>query len=264
MMLVFPQLNTGAIGQYPLIRRRRYSAITNLLADGTMVGYCDSTPHCNAWDMTLRDLTDTEAQSIRQLFEAVEGRRGAFTFLDPTANLLAHSEDLDNSCWTRGPMLQMTAGASDPVGGQHGMHVINSGQNTQSLAQVVTAPAWFGYSFSLYARSTGISQLSLTRSSSVSTHTRVFPIGEGWMRCSLFGALDTREDAVRFAVELLPGASIDVYGIQAEAQPAASAYKHTGGRNGVYLNARFDADVLEAVADGPDQHRLDVKIVAKD
>lgn len=264
MTLVFPQLNTGAVGQYPLIRRRRYSGVTNILSDGSMVSYHDSAPTVNSWDLTLRDLTDMEAESIRNLFQAVEGRRGSFTFLDPTANLLAHSEEFEKSCWDRAPMLQVTAGVDDPLGGMRAIRLINAGQSVETLSQSLTAPAWFGYCFSVYARSRGNSPLSLTRSASSGAHTRVFPLGSGWMRCVLSGALNTLDQTVRFTLELPPGASVDVFGMQAEAQPSASAYKPSGARNGVFEDARFDADVLEAIADGPDQHRVDLRIVAKD
>ena len=263
-MIVFPQLKTGAAGQYPLIRRRRYTAVTNVLRDGSMVNYADSTPWTNAWDLTLRDLTDSEADSIQQLFQTVEGRRGTFTFVDPTANLLAHSEELDNSCWTNGPMIHINGGIDDPVGGMRAIRVINAGQTTQTLSQVLLAPAWFGYCFSVYGRSIGGSSVSLTCASPSSTHTRLFQLGAAWIRCVLSGALNASDQSTQFTLELPSGASVDVYGLQAEAQPSASAYKRTGSRNGVYSKARFDEDVLQQISDGPDQHRFDLKIVAKD
>lgn len=263
-MIVFPQLTTGAGAQYPLVRRRRCTSVVNVLADGSTVAYADSTPRSNTWSLALRDLTDMEADSIQRLFETVEGRQGNFTFLDPAANLLAHSEELDNSCWNKDPMLQLNTGVDDPVGGRRAMSLVNSGQSVQNLSQTLNAPGWFGYAFSVYARSTANSALSLIRSGQSSTHARVFSLGPGWTRCVLSGALNVSDESVRFALELPAGASVDLYGIQAEAQPSASAYKATRDRNGVYSNARFDDDVLLSFADGPDQHRLDLRIVARD
>jgi hypothetical protein len=212
----------------------------------------------------LRDLADTEADSIQQLFQSVEGRLGTFTFIDPTANLLAHSEELDNFCWTKGPMIQTAGGIDDPLGGTRASRLINAGQTSQTLSQALPLPAWFGYCFSVYARSIGGSSLSMTTASSSSTHTRLFQLAPGWIRCLLSGALNATDASLQFTLELDAGASVDVFGIQAEAQPSASAYKRTGSRNGVYSKARFDEDVLQQISDGPDQHRFDLKIVAKD
>ena len=263
-MLVFPQLTSGAIGQLPIVRRRRYIAPINVLGDGSSITYPDSTPRTNFWELTLRDLSDPEADSIRQLFQSVEGRRGAFTFLDPTANLLADSEELDSTSWSKDPLLQLTPGVADPIGGLRAIRLINTGQDLQSLTQTLDGPGWFNYCFSVYGRSSGSSGLSLRRSSSSNVHARVFPLGAAWTRCALSGALNTTGETVQFALQFPAGASVDLFGIQAEAQPSASGYKQSRARDGVYSNARFDEDMLRQTSDGPDQHGFNLRIVAKD
>jgi hypothetical protein len=264
VMLVFPQLKTGAVAQYPLARRRIAGGLINNLGDGSVVTHADSTPRLNRWELGFRDLTDAEADSLKNLFQAVEGRRGTFTFVDPAANLLAHSEELDKTCWTKGPMIQVANGIDDPLGGAHAMRLINAGQTEQALSQTLPAPAWFRYCMSVYARSASSSSLTLTRSATSDVHSRVFMPGSAWSRWVLSGALNTTSESVTFSVVLPPGGSVDVFGIQAEPQPASSAYKRTDSRNGVFPHARFDDDVLRLVSDGPDQHRCDLQIVARD
>ncbi len=263
-MLVFPQMTTGAIGQFPIVRRRRFITVMNVLRDGSAVTYADSTPRTNFWELTLHDLSDKEADSIRQLFQTVEGRLGSFTFLDPTANLLAHSEELDSPSWTKDPLLQLNSSIDDPVGGVRAIRLINAGQSPQALTQSLDAPAWFDFCFSVYARSEAGSGLSLTRSSSTNAHTRVFTLPSTWTRCTLSGALNVPDGSVQFTLELPAGASVDLFGIQAEAQPSASAYKRSGSRSGVYSNARFDQDALRETSERPDQYRFDIRILAKD
>jgi hypothetical protein len=263
MTNVFPQLKTGAMAQFPIVRRRRWRYVTNVLADGTMISYSDPAPLTNVWEIALRDLTDAEAQSIQDLFQTVEGRRDSFLFVDPTANLLAHSEELGASSWTKGPMLQATYGIDDPLGGSRAIRLVNAAQAAQAVAQSVPAPAWYGYCFSVYARSASNGAVTLARAASGSVHSRVFQPGPGWSRCVLSGALNVTDTGIQFALELPAGASVDVFGIQVEAQPAPSAYKSTGNRDGVYT-ARFDQDALRLVSDGPDQHRLDLRILARD
>lgn len=263
-MLVFPQLTTGATGQFPLVRRRSRRSVQNFLNDGSTVNYSDGSPRSNDWELSLRDLTDAEANAIQTLFQSVEGRRGAFTFLDPAANLIADSEDFSSSRWTNGPLIQITAGVADPLGGARAARLINAGQSSQALAQTLPAPGWFVFSLSVYGRSLSGGPISLTRSSASATHTRVFDLGDRWTRCVLSGALNTVGESVSFSVELPAGASVELFGFQVEAQPFASAYKRTINRNGVYSNARFDSDTLDFIDDGPDQHRFDLRIVAKD
>ena len=64
-------------------------------------------------------------------------------------------------------------------------------------------------------------------------------------------------------IELAPGASADVFGLQVEAQTGPSAYKPTPGRGGVYSAARFSEDVLRARADGLDWHAIRVRITSR-
>lgn len=263
-MLVFPQLRTGALSQYPLRQTRSGLTLTNGLADGNAVSWVDSVPRMNRWQLTARDLTDTESESIQSLFAAVEGRLGTFTFIDPTANILAYSEDLTKPCWSKDPMLQFTASVTDPYGGQRATRVINAGQNEQAVSQTLPLPASFTYAFSVYGRSAGGSMLSLQRSSSSASQRRTVAPADAWTRWSIGGALTGEDESVTFSLVLPAGASVDLFGIQAEPQPAPSAYKQSGARNGVYSHSRFDDDVLRLVSDGPNQHRYDLRIVARD
>ncbi len=263
-MVVFPQLSSGAPTQYPALRRRRTRAITNQLLDGTVVGFADSGVEVNSWDLTLRDLCDSECDAIRILFEAVEGRKGTFTFVDPTANLLAHSEELSDPAWTKSPMVSVTPGVDDPLGGAQAVRLINGSQTSQGIEQALECPASFGYSFSLYARSAADAMISMSRSSSGATFSRMFTLGSAWTRCILAGSLNATDTAIRFGVTFPAGVAVDVFGLQVEAQPWASSYKRTRARSGVYCSARFDHDILRVVSDGPDQHRLNLRIIARD
>jgi hypothetical protein len=237
---------------------------SNEMRDGRTVKYADASFRTNAWELALRDLTDSEVDAIQSLFDGVEGRIGTFTFVDPTANLLADSEELYKASWVKGPLLQIAAGIDDPVGGQRAVRLTNASQTTQEFSQSIASPAWFRYTFSVYARSTSETTVMLARSASSSTHSRVYQVGMGWTRLVLSGALSSTDTDVQFAVQMPAGVTVDFYGLQVEAQPCASAYKRTGAQNGVYENARFDEDVLRLISDGPDQHRFNLRIVARD
>ena len=68
-------------------------------------------------------------------------------------------------------------------------------------------------------------------------------------------------ETVRFGVELQPGAWVEVFGPQVEAQTGASAYKRTLSRGGVYENARLDNDELLVTTVGPGRHRCELTVI---
>src|SRR5207253_9091970 len=110
IMLYYPQLMSGSISQYPVTRRNQRRTVTNLLADGSDLRMEDTPAAQVVWDLTYNHLTAGELMNLLQLFDAVEGRLGTFTFLDPTDNLLNWTEDLTQNVWTMDPLIHMTAG----------------------------------------------------------------------------------------------------------------------------------------------------------
>src|SRR5436190_16162990 len=107
-MLCFPQLSTGAIGQYPIGKRRLSRTVVNDAADGATFKLADAAAGAVEWELEFSTLSDDERAALTDLHGAVEGRLGAFTFLDPTDNLLCWSEALDESVWERNLLLTIT------------------------------------------------------------------------------------------------------------------------------------------------------------
>ena len=91
-MLYFPQLTTAAVSQFPGVRRLIHRTVVNRQADGREWKLADPGAQAMEWELELRGLTDTEAEAIQALFDATEGRRETFTFLDPFDNVLRWSE----------------------------------------------------------------------------------------------------------------------------------------------------------------------------
>lgn len=261
-MLAFPQLSSGGCAQYAFERSRSRRNVRNVMADGSVVTYRDSGAGLARWSLPFLHLSDNEAAAIEQLFDATAGKLGSFTFVDPGANLLCWSEDLTNPVWQHGPFLQSTNGIMDPRGTSRAWRLTNTGQATQRLAQRVAAPASFVYCFSVYARSTGGSALSLIRTGA-SEESTTTSLSSEWRRITTAGALSGDGNAITFSVELQPGAVVDVFGLQAEGQPGASAYMVTNSRGGVYT-ARFDQDELSIVAGARGSNDTKVRLISVD
>src|SRR5258706_7988767 len=233
-MLYFPQLSTGAVGQYPIQKRRLSRTVVNEAWDGTRLKLADTDAAAVQWTLDFQTLTGNERDSLEQLFRGVEGRLGDFTFLDPTDNLVCWSEKLDEPAWERNLLLTIIPAVADPNGGSSANRISNSGSAALAIQQTVNGPGWFQYGFSVEARSDQIQQLTLFRSTLTQTHSAPFSISPEWRRILLSGKFSGSDESVTFGMEIGPGGSVDLFGVQVEAQPGASGYKKTLSKCGVY------------------------------
>jgi hypothetical protein len=259
-MKCFPQLATGAVGQYPLCRTRRTRTVRNALADGRSIRLADTDAECTEWKLQFEELTDGELASLEGFFTAAEGCLNTFTFLDPAANLLSWSEDLDQAVWEKGPLASAAGGIADPLGTACAFRISNHGAAPQQIAQTLNVPAWYWYCLSMYARSGSAGEITLVQGD----QRRRRRVGPQWSRLVLAAQPASVAESVRFGLELDAGTSVDVFGIQAEAQTGASLYRRTRGRNGVYESARFNQDEFKVTTQGPGRHSCVLSVIDGD
>lgn len=213
------------------------------------------------WQLSYTNLTKAEWASIEQLFEAAEGKLNSFTFVDPTDNLLMWSEDWTKPVWTVDPLLQITNGTQDPSGGSGAIRIANTAQGVQRVVQTIASASWFQYCFSIYLRSETPVSASLICEGGEESNKSV-SIGANWTRMVHAGQLTSRQDGIAFGLELPPGAQIQAFAPQTEAQRAPGSYKKVTDRGGVYTNTRFDSDSLTGIADGPNRNSGRVTLVS--
>jgi hypothetical protein len=261
-MLYFPQLASGATVQYPFLKQRLQRTISNDLASGDSFKLLDPAWARVAWELTFETLNSEERVRLEEFFVKAGGRLNEFTFLDPTQNLFLRSEELVGSAWTKDPLLALSSGVADPNGGISATRVSNTGSASQRLHQTIQAPGWFCYCFSLYARSEAPTSVVLFRATGGTEETTSRALSANWARLALSGASQSEAESVTFGLGLAPGAAVDIYGLQAEAQPAPSTYRKTTSRCGVCRGARLDDDSLSITSHGPEQHSCTLRIVA--
>lgn len=261
-MLYFPQLLSGATAQYPFSKRRVARTVSEIHIDGHSSKMADPSAAVLEWRLSFSGLTDEERAAIESLFEAAEGRFGEFTFLDPTDNLLKWSEEFGSAAWVKGPMLQLTAGVPDPAGGDRATRITNAGAAAQTIRQTINAPSWFQYCFSCYARSPQPGSVTMFRSGSSTQQSKMLHAGPDWRRFSHVGALPQAEEQITFGFSLEAGTTVEVYGLQVEAQPSPSPYRKTTTRGGVYTKSRFADDSLSVTTDGPGAHSCTLRVVS--
>jgi len=248
-MLVFPQLTTGVLSQFPLRRRRLARTLTNTLPDLSTIKLSDPAGEILEWHLTYTGLTDGELANLQTFFEATEGSLNVFTFLDPTSNLLAWSDQLTEAAWTADPFIALRGNVTDPTGGTKAWQIWNSGMAPQGITQTLMAPGTYVYCFSAYMRS-----LSETAATLLLGNSQLpIAVGANWNRFTVAARGDTTALSTTFGISIPAGVSLEVFGIQAEAQPAASEYKPST-TGGVYGNAYFRDDTLTFTSTDVNHH----------
>jgi len=255
---IYPQLSSGALSQFPVQKRRRLRTVCNVSEDGRHVRLSDPTGTATEWRLTYADLTDVEMATIRDFFAAAEGTLNSFTFLDPTGNLLANSDELDHPVWEAGPLLALSKGEADPVGGLSAWRLFNRSDGVQNLLQSLGIPGIYLYCFSVYVRS----QTATTVTVVVGSQRATRAVTPAWNRIE-FSTRDLGVEPIAFGLECEAGSILDVYGMQLEPQAWASGFKSTG-RGGVYEGARLADDLLKVTTSGQNCHSCTVNIIHVD
>ena len=246
-MLYFPQLMSGATAQYPLTRIASRRTIVNDTAGGRMVKLDDPDAAGVAWDLRYSGLNDTERTALENLFVRAEGRLLTFAFLDPTANLLRWSEDFDQAVWLKDGGIAVS-----------GTRLTNAAGIVQGIRQVVQAPAAFSYCLSAEVLGETASAVTVSLGDGAVSSNTIAGVVRQRVFCS--GSVGGAAEQITCSVELAAGASVDVLGMQLEAQPYPSAYRRTRARGGVYERTRFVEDELSFVAHGLDDHAVAVRL----
>jgi hypothetical protein len=228
----------------------------NTAADGSTVRLTDPGAETIEWSLEYADLTDEEAATLVEFFNAAEGSLNGFRFVDPAGNLLAWSGELDTDVWQKDPMLHLAGGVNDPAGGTRAWTVTNSGAGAQVLAQTIDASGQYSYCFSVYVRAAipGVVRLS------IGEHVSERVVTGGWSRVVSVATPGPDAESVRFGIEVAAGSAVDVYGPQAEAQQGASVYRATT-RGGVYMDAHLSEDVFSVTRTGCNRNSCTVNII---
>ena len=262
-MLYYPQLTTGAIAQFPIKKRLIRRTAKTFASGASSLKLADADLSLAEWDLTYTGLSDAELQSMQDLFSVTRGRLLTFLFLDPTDNLLAWSESLTKSAWTKDPLLTLSEGVEDHAGSTRAVRLSNAGGAVQSLSQTVNVPGWYRYCFSLFVRSEVEFAFTLGLTNADGQPSASFEAIPEWRRHFFSAAIAGLAEDLTVRLELPAGAALECFGLQVEAQPGASPYKKTGENGGVYPAARFAEDHLTHTTNIQNDHDLRVRVISR-
>jgi len=134
-MLAFPQLATGTCAQYPLRTNTEFRTVFNQYNSTVTYKHVDIGYRFSTWELHLRQLTNAERATVQTFFDSVEGRLKWFTFLDPTDNLVARSQDFGAAIWVKDAGMIISGGQSDPLGSTSATLILNSGVVARRMTQ---------------------------------------------------------------------------------------------------------------------------------
>ena len=250
--LVFPQLATGALAQFPIRKTRIARTVKNVLPDGSVIAYPDPDAARLSWQLVYVALSSADLSALTTHFAACQGRLHDFTFIDPTDNMLNSSSSLQAPQWQMPPGISLTPQTADPNGANEAFTLTNTSQVAASISQTLNVPANYQYCFSVFATSAAASTITLIRSGPVAHDSVSVPISSQWSRVTSSGRLSDTGQTFTVAIQLEPGQQVSLYGPQLEAQITPSRYCPTATTGGVYADAHWGVDELLTSADGPD------------
>ena len=249
--LYFPQLSAGTVAQYPISKSRLIRSLKNVLPDGTMLVAADPGSGRLYWQLSYIDLTADEISALQSHFSACLGRVRAFSFIDPTDNMLTSSADFTAAAWNVSNSISVTPGVADPEGGSSAFTVVNNSGANAEILQTLNVPAQYQYCFSIYAQSAQAGQLTLSRRGSPGEQASGCNIGPAWARLVTSGKLSDSGTQFSAVIGLAPGQTVTLYGPQLDAQISPSRYHQTFQTGGVYANAHWNVDELIVNTEAP-------------
>lgn len=258
----FPHLNEGIGAQFPIRRTTRYRTVVNASDLTTSLRATDPGARRIAWWLRYHGLSDGEMDSLQSFFRAVRGSLDSFVFLDPEANLLAHSEDLEEQVWQKTAGLTVAAAPTSPVEAAQAFRLSTAPGQSAEIYQAINADASYRWVASAYARAAGGGTATLFLRSASGEKSFTHVLDSQWKRFHFGGQFWSAGEAVEAGLRLTGGASADVTGFQLEAQCAPSRYKRSGPQGGVYPEARFAQDSMRVTTLAPNCHQTALIVTA--
>jgi len=243
-MSFYPQIGSGVVTQFPFQRQRQWRAITTQLESGELISLPDAAGGQMTWSLQYRDLTTAEAQAVR--------------FIDPLANLLGWSENLAGAGWQANE-LSISSGASDPLGTQRASTVSNPTAGSLQLTQTLGISGDYVACFSAYVRASAAATVTMHRDGQQTAAA----VGPNWARVLISGTGTAGAVQSTFSLILAAGQSVNVFGLQVEAQPWPSVYKPTSAAAGIYEETYFADDELTITSTSLGFSRASVNLISR-
>ena len=254
----FPQTVNGSLVQFPFTRRRAWRVVLNEMESGERVSMADAAAGLVEWKLRYTDVSDSELASLTQLHADSGGGQRSFAFIDPTANLLAWSEDPGRPDWESSG-LTISGGANDPLNGHRATSISNGTAADLKLQQTVPLPGSMTCCFSVWVQSASSVSIGLGRDEQSLSYT----VSNGWKRIEFAGLGNEGAIHSTFVLTVPAGLSVNVFGFQVECQPSPSKYRPARASRGIYRETWFTGDELVVSCDGPGRSSCNISLISR-
>lgn len=254
-MLHYPQLSSGTVAQYPLRRISHTRTLVNVLPDGSTLRIADPEASEYRWELHYASLSDTERSALEDFFIQACGRLNTFTFVDPTGNALRWSENPNANPWAMdGPVAgNVTELLHD---GARILRFTNAGQTSQGIEQRISAPGRITWCLSARVRSDNPSLVSCKLWNSDGSVEALWTAVPEWTQIWCSGSIPGDTPLVHARFSFGAGATVEICGMQLQAQPMPGSYRKTTATSGVFPFTRFDSDGVAFRANNGNDHAL--------
>lgn len=258
-MSTFPALQSGVPFQFPFRRTWAVRKMKNEYLDGRESSYRDRGGARVSWVLEYSDLTSDERITLETFFAACRGRLYEFSFSEPASNLFSYSEDLTHASWTTTPGISVASCGEDASGRYRVFQVVNASPVEGAIRQEV-AGGGGTYCLSGWLKSASGEGVRLRVGPGEADPTPVH-LDDQWRR--VWTASAGSGSRFEAGLSIPSGHSVELYGLQLEAQLSPSAYKPTTGAGGCYERTRFDQDALTFIETAPGRYSTRIRLTAQ-
>ena len=210
------------------------------------------------FNLNYSNISDAEINTLYTFFQSVRGKWLPFRFLDPNGNLLQQSQLFSNSAWTK--TLTATPGAPDPTGNLLGF-TLSSGHMQAVIGPSDGGMSGFVMRASIYLKALAggvTASIGFVDQTTSTQYLKTFSLpANSWLRISNNLLLPTNNQFVAYTSV---SANCYAFGAQVVPMKGEGAYQCVPGNFGYHANCRFDTDVFNVQAIGPNQNQLQLPI----
>jgi hypothetical protein len=253
----FPALDNGMLAHLPVELSIEKITRATRFPDGSLLFAASEARTRYSWLLRYENLNPQEWQRLLDFITASKRGASSFTFYDPIGNLLAQSNNLEDSIWLASPGLTV-----DPIldADQSNAFILtNATAQPLALSQSVSIAGPFTTCFSLRAKWAGGANFSLALSDAAQTSS-VSRSATAWarhhVRLTSSGAPETR----MVSIVVPPTTQIIVAAPQLEIAAHPGVPLETGAQSGVFPNSWLAQKSFDTRSAAPGAHSITLRI----
>lgn len=235
--MLFPQIRTHGVLQEGASRGIELLRSTNRLHDGSRIQGAWIRPLIRSWRLSYVGLTDEESGSLRQLIVESAERRRDSRLLILWSNMLGYSEDLGAAVWQASAFSEVARVmvTRQKRSTRFGAYLREGGEG---IEQVISLGGTGVFCFSCEVRSDAGATGRMVLQGANQIAETDFTTGPAWRQVWVVGEFAQPIEDLHARIEVGPGETLLVRGIELDYQATPTLYKPSYGSGGVYSGAR--------------------------